>query len=88
MKNMTYRTLAIAALACLVSFGAGCSHPQQQQAPLSTGAGMVLGQDQFLTAVANLPMGQRVAYVQANGASVQAMDQAGRAKLGSLLPTN
>jgi len=85
MKNKMYLTAAVAALACLVSLEAGCSHPQPAQAPIVSGP--VISQDQFLTQVANLPMDKRVAFVEANTATVQTLDATGKAKLQSLFPS-
>jgi hypothetical protein len=79
----------IAALSILVVVAPGCAQQQQARSKIpSIYAAPGAGQDKFLADVANLPMDQRLAFVQANGATAQSLDQSEMAKLQALLPPN
>jgi len=83
---MVRNTGVLAAVTCLLTFAAGCSHsPQADSSTPSDHAAVVSGQEKFLTHLQSLPLEQRPAYVQANYDTVRSLDTAGAARVQSLM---
>lgn len=89
MTHIIRSTAVLAALTCLFAVTTGCSHQEQARSKIpSIYQAPGSGQGKFLSDVANLPMDQRMPFIQANQATAQSLNPDQMTKLRGLLPAH